>query len=738
MASSLIKTVMQKIKFFIYIFLLINISTFAQGGASSCAELEANFEQYQSCATSIPFSNSTGGNNETFNTSCIPTAYVGPTWFFIEIKNPGNVVLQINQSDLNGNGADVDFVLWGPFNNLTNICNQLNQSTESDCSYSAAAVETVSIPNSNTGDLYVLLIDNFAGVSGNISVSQTGGNGTTNCDFLSSVAIKNNNGSEITQFDYCRPNTKNITAFIDISDFTGDLNNLRFNYTWFKDGIQIGNPIIDSNNNTNTLTTTESGVYKVVAFAYDIINNPDQDDPSPNQGEDEVELKFHLTPDVKIDLINYPCLNSSPELTSSIVNASSMQGNIDVLSYQWFLNNTPISGATGTNYIPTEIGDYFVRVSNTPCSTSDSNTISIINNPVVIANPTPLELCNDSGYATFNLKSNETQITNATPYQTVSFKYYTNSNDALANNSNTINNPSNFTNTDAFYQKIYIQVTNVINNITNATCYTVLEQELYVRNYPENNLLNRPYTICIDQQNNITYPVEIKTNLNPNQYSFTWFNNFDAISGNEIMGEVGASFTTVTEGDFSVMVTNISNTALCSSVFNFTTKNSLIPNNISATPDELIGFDIDFNTITAIVTPPSNDYLYSIDGETWQENNIFTNVPAGEYNLIVMNKFGCGQIATRIHVVDFPKFFTPNGDGYNDTWNIKGSAILEAIQIRIFDRYGKFIKQISTDGEGWNGTFNGQLMPAGDYWFQLKYVKNGITSEYKDHFTLKR
>lgn len=177
---------------------------------------------------------------------------------------------------------------------------------------------------------------------------------------------------------------------------------------------------------------------------------------------------------------------------------------------------------------------------------------------------------------------------------------------------------------------------------------------------------------------------------------------------------------------------------MCSSVFNFTTQNAVIPNSILANPDELIGFDLNYNTITATVTPQSNDYLYSIDGHNWQESNIFNNILAGEYTLIAMNKFGCGQISTTIHIVDFPKYFTPNGDGFNDTWNIKGTEILENIQIRIFNRYGKFLKEISPNGEGWDGTFNGQLMPANDYWFTLRYTKNNITREYKDHFSLKR
>ncbi|MDP5000715.1 MAG: hypothetical protein NWQ15_02360, partial [Flavobacterium sp.] len=83
---------MKKTNPYLLIFILfISIRSFGQGGASSCAELAANPGAYQSCATNIPFSSSVGGNGENFNSTCIPTQYVGPTWFFIEIDNPGNV-----------------------------------------------------------------------------------------------------------------------------------------------------------------------------------------------------------------------------------------------------------------------------------------------------------------------------------------------------------------------------------------------------------------------------------------------------------------------------------------------------------------------------------------------------------------------------------------------------------------------------------------------------------------------
>ena len=62
--------------------------------------------------------------------------------------------------------------------------------------------------------------------------------------------------------------------------------------------------------------------------------------------------------------------------------------------------------------------------------------------------------------------------------------------------------------------------------------------------------------------------------------------------------------------------------------------------------------------------------------------------------------------------------------------------------IYIFDRYGKLIKQIAANGEGWDGTFNGNPVPSTDYWFTVTYKEyigdKEITKEFKAHFSLKR
>ncbi|NHM08264.1 T9SS type B sorting domain-containing protein, partial [Flavobacterium sp. CYK-4] len=105
----------------------------------------------------------------------------------------------------------------------------------------------------------------------------------------------------------------------------------------------------------------------------------------------------------------------------------------------------------------------------------------------------------------------------------------------------------------------------------------------------------------------------------------------------------------------------------------------------------------------------------------------------------VKDRFGCGTASTTFRVVNFPRFFTPNGDGYNDTWNITEIAADQPdAYIYIFDRYGKLLREQSVTGEGWDGTLNGLELPSSDYWFRVFYRENGEDKEYKSHFSLKR
>ncbi|MNY42025.1 hypothetical protein D3C86_1768830 [compost metagenome] len=126
---------------------------------------------------------------------------------------------------------------------------------------------------------------------------------------------------------------------------------------------------------------------------------------------------------------------------------------------------------------------------------------------------------------------------------------------------------------------------------------------------------------------------------------------------------------------------------------------------------------------------------------------MFTNVAPGPHDVHVWDvktgEFSCDELViSGVSIIDYPNFFTPNGDGFHDTWNIIGLGEQTDATIYIFDRYGKLIKQIAANGEGWDGTFNGSPVTSTDYWFTVTYKEyigdTEVTKEFKSHFSLKR
>jgi gliding motility-associated-like protein len=82
----------------------------------------------------------------------------------------------------------------------------------------------------------------------------------------------------------------------------------------------------------------------------------------------------------------------------------------------------------------------------------------------------------------------------------------------------------------------------------------------------------------------------------------------------------------------------------------------------------------------------------------------------------------------------YPKFFTPNGDGYNETWHVEYATSEPGLVTNIFDRYGKLIKQLQYT-DAWDGTLNGIQLPSTDYWFVVNRPDGKV---HKGHFSLMR
>lgn len=150
----------------------------------------------------------------------------------------------------------------------------------------------------------------------------------------------------------------------------------------------------------------------------------------------------------------------------------------------------------------------------------------------------------------------------------------------------------------------------------------------------------------------------------------------------------------------------------------------------------------DSNNIQIVVNG-NGSYEYAINGGSFQDDPVFRDVPPGVNTVIINDKNGCG-ITEPIPflVVGYPKFFTPNEDGFHDFWNILGIETLTNPVVFIFDRYGKLLKQLDETTVGWDGTFNGRPMPSSDYWFRFDYSRDVdgivVARSLRNHFTLKR
>lgn len=143
----------------------------------------------------------------------------------------------------------------------------------------------------------------------------------------------------------------------------------------------------------------------------------------------------------------------------------------------------------------------------------------------------------------------------------------------------------------------------------------------------------------------------------------------------------------------------------------------------------------DNNNVITVFATGDGEYEHSIDGTNYQTSNQFTGLFSGKYTILVRDKNGCRTATNEVYLLMYPKFFTPNGDRYNDAWKIKFSDFETGLTIKIFDRYGKLIKILNTNTDSWDGTFNGTNLPSTDYWF---IVTRASGQEYKGHFSLKR
>ena len=237
--------------------------------------------------------------------------------------------------------------------------------------------------------------------------------------------------------------------------------------------------------------------------------------------------------------------------------------------------------------------------------------------------------------------------------------------------------------------------------------------------------------ICINASTNLSQNHILETHLSDAVYDFEWY-----LDGRIITGALNNTYEASIAGTYSVVATHTATG--CKSVMAQAVVIESFPG-LTIDTVQTLAFS-DNATIEVIVGGGNAVFLYSLDDGPIQTSNIFTNVSAGIHMVTVTDKTGCTNLIQQVKIIGYPHFFSPNGDGYNDTWNIVGLG--SSAKVYIFDRYGKLIKQISPTGGGWDGTYNGHLMPSDDYWFKVDYTEDfpavQTTKVFTSHFALKR
>jgi gliding motility-associated-like protein len=255
-------------------------------------------------------------------------------------------------------------------------------------------------------------------------------------------------------------------------------------------------------------------------------------------------------------------------------------------------------------------------------------------------------------------------------------------------------------------------------------------------------------SVCIDENgdlvNTATSPPVIETGLAATDYDFVWL-----LDGVEIPGETSPSITATEAGVYTVAVTNALAQQITSCV-----------NSSSAEIIESGQIDFELAILTdsfqnnehgigvTITEVGLGDYEFRLDYGDWfdledgQTELIFSDVPGGMHIITARDKNGCGEVSKEITLIDYPEFFTPNADGYNDNWQLNNTTMsnLDVSEVNIFDRYGKHLYKLTPDQSGWDGTYQGEVLPPDDYWFTIEYTepRTGEKTIFKSHFTLKR
>lgn len=365
------------------------------------------------------------------------------------------------------------------------------------------------------------------------------------------------------------------------------------------------------------------------------------------------------------------------------------------------------SSLENPTHIFTSAGVFPVTLTIQTASSSKTYTrnVTILDTP--IANqPQNLISCSQNAFSSFTLSDNTPEILGSQSASSYSVSYFLSYDDAFDNENSLPNSYTNISNPQTIYARIQ--------PVSSDQCFDITNFNLVVNSNPSLLPDGQEFYCLNDFPNTITLSAG---SLNPSSgLDYLWST-----------GETTESIEINSSGIYTITVTDVYG---CSSTRTITVTDSEIAA-VNYTIEGNIG-----NNSVIINAVGSGSYVYALDNQfgTYQTSNVFQNITPGQHIIYVKDENECGISFATFSIIGYPNFFTPNGDGTNDSWNITGSfQILK--DLKIFDRFGKLLYYHKPYSLGWDGTYNGLEMPATDYWFSAKLIDG---REFKGHFSLKR
>ena len=405
------------------------------------------------------------------------------------------------------------------------------------------------------------------------------------------------------------------------------------------------------------------------------------------------------------------------------------------VNYEWFEFNTAtsqydlIAGENGPTLTVTESGNYKLIIKDDLEGRMEEDDVNVIfYDKPEIGTPSNVSTCDEnSEFVDLTVTTEDLISPNPGNIDDYEVNYYASEDDIAFGE--IIRQPRFYTFQDG--KTIYAEVVDKANGCASE----IISFQLEIFDFPEVDL-SESVIVCVDLEMQVLNPVSIGVDLGPD-YSYEWRDGNEILSTDPIynIDQIPADM------NLDLVIGHIP------SVCDITRSMEILPVSRPAS----INVDItgsDFGEGFTVIADPDGfigedyaSFVYRLDNDAWQDSNIFSDVPPGSHTVSVRELNGCGSTTSEeFFLVGYPRFFSPNNDGFNDNWNLISDRNIDIKRLLVFDRYGKLIIKLDPANKGWDGTYNGSELPADDYWFRVEFIdgKTGEYREYMANFTLMR